>query len=285
MAARLSLPPWLRVAGLLLALGLAGPVAVRGGGSEASKVGAEKYGDDRIRAFTLAIIDRLDRDRVNVALIARSGRPRAKMPAGILYTHVGIAVFEPLRSPDGTVFHGYAVYNLYQGAGGRPDRSYLKQDLIYDFVCGIDEPDIAVCVPVEELQQRVLATLRSPAYVGLYTPEYNLFANPWVDRYDNCVTHTLKVFVASIYQTDDRARIYDNIRAYFVPTRIQLNLLQSIGVHREKAVRHDDAPPGGFQTATFESLRDFLAGSGLVRETFTLQVPATAGAATTPSGD
>ena len=231
---------WLRVTGLLLALLLALPAAVHAGGSEASKVGADKYGEERIRAFTLDLIDRLDRDRVNVALIARSGRPRAKMPAGIRYTHVGIAVFEPLRSPDGTVFHGYAVYNVYQGADGRPDRSYLKQDLVYDFICGIDEPDIAVCVPVEELQRRVLATIRSPAYPSLHTPEYNLFANPWVDRYDNCVTHTLKVFVAAIYQTDDRTRIYDNIRAYFAPTPVRLNVNDADGFGPHEVPSHGE---------------------------------------------
>lgn len=114
--------------------------------------------------------------------------------------------------------------------------------------------------------------IRSPAYRALHTADYNIVANPWVDRYDNCVTHTLKVCVAAIYQTDDRARIYDNIRIYFTPTRVQLGPLQSLGARFNAAVKHDDAEGSGLQTATWESLQAFLASNGLVKETFTVRL-------------
>ena len=237
-------------------------------GSEAAKVGVEKYGDRAIRDFALKVNDQLDARRANVAILARAGRPRSQLPGGVRYTHVAIAVFEPVRANDGAVFHSYAVYNLYQGVDGRADRSQLKQDLVYNFVAGIDEPDVAVCVPIEPLQKRILAVLRSPAYRALHTADYNIVANPWVDRYDNCVTHTLKVCVAAIYQTDDRARIYENIRTYFTPTPVRFGPVQSLGVKFERAVKNDDAGPAGYQTATWESLHAFLASNGLVQETF-----------------
>jgi hypothetical protein len=241
-------------------------------GSEASKVGVDKYGDRAIREFALKLNDQLDARKVNVAIIARAGRPRSQLPKGVRYTHVAIAVFEPVRSTDGTVFHTYAVHNVYQGADGRPDRSFMKQDLIYNFVAGIDEPDVAISVPIEVLQKRLLTVIRSPAYRALHTPDYNIVANPWIDRYDNCVTHTLKVCVAAIYQTDDRARIHDNIRAYFTPTQVRLGPLQSFGAMFEQAIKHDDAASSGFQTATYESLHAFLETNGLVKEAFTLRL-------------
>lgn len=240
-------------------------------GSEATKVGVDKYGDKPIRDFALRVNDQLDARRANVAIIARCGRPRSELPAGVRYTHVAIAVFEAVRGADGVPFHTYAVYNLYQDSA-QEDRSYLKQDLMYHFVAGIDAPDVAISIPIEPLQKRLLAVIRSPAYRDLYIPTYNLLANPWVDRYDNCVTYTLKICVAAIYDTADRARINANIRAYFTPTPIQLGPLRSLGAHFMTAIKHDDAAPTGLQTATYDSLHAFLQGNRLLRESFSLSI-------------
>lgn len=251
-------------------LAVAAPVWADGG--DPPKVGVDKYGDFRIRRLALDVIDHLDRRKANVALLARCGRPRAQLPSGITYTHVAIAVFEPVQTADGTTFHTYTVYNLYQGAEGREDRSHLKQDLVYNFVAGIDEPDIAILIPIPDLQRRLLAVVRSPAYHALHIPDYNIVANPFVGRYDNCVTHTLKLCVAAIYQTDDRTRIYENIRAYFTPTPVRLGFLQSLGARSKPFIKHDDAPASGFQTATYESLKAFLASNQLLADSLAVRV-------------
>ena len=49
-----------------------------------------------------------------VALLARVGRPRAKLPAGMNYTHVSFAVYSQIKTADGRQVPGYAMYNLYQ---------------------------------------------------------------------------------------------------------------------------------------------------------------------------
>ncbi len=243
------------------------------GASADSRVGVEKFGEAPVRELALRVNDELDARKVNVAILARAGRPRAELPKGISYTHVAFAVFEPVRGADGEVFHTYAVYNLYQGADGRDDRSYLKQDLTYDFVAGVAEKDVAVCVPVEELQRRIIETIRSPAYVALHNPDYNLLTNPWVDRFDNCVTHTLKVCMAALYETDDRARIYANIRSYFRPTPVRLGPVKSIGAHFVEGLSHEDMDrKRGLQTASYDSLNAFLAENGLVKEAFTIEM-------------
>lgn len=255
---------------MVLTIGCFVEAPVRAGSSAASKVGVEKFGEVAIRNFAVKVNDKLDSHHVNVAIIARCGRVRTDLPNGIRYTHVGIAVFEPVRTKDGSVAYTYAVYNLYQGSAGHDDRSYLAQDLTYDFVAGISETDVAVCVPTEVLQQRILKVIRSPLYQSLHTPAYNLVANPWVDRYDNCVTHTLKVCVAAIYQTDDRQRIYDDIRRYFKPTPVRLEGLQAFGSHFMSSISREDMDPSGLQTATYDSLETFLRSNELEKESFTV---------------
>ncbi len=247
------------------------PTAQAGSNSE-EMVGVDRYGAAPIQELALRLNDELDARKVNVAIVARAGRPRSQLPDGVSYTHVAFIVFEPVVGADGTPFHTYAVYNLYQGPKGQERVSRLQQDLTYDFVAGVLEPDVAVCVPAEELQRRLLHAIRSPAYQALHIPDYNLAANPWVDRYDNCVTHTLKVCVAAIYQTEDRQRIYGNIRAYFHPTRIRLNLLETLGSSFVPDLRWEDAERGRLQTATYDSLRAFLESNGLVKETFIVRL-------------
>jgi hypothetical protein len=247
-------------------------VSAAAGGSEASKSGSEKYGEAPIRSFSQRINDRLDQEKVNVAIIARAGRSRAELPNGIRYTHVALTVFEPVETPDGTVAYTYTVYNLFQGDEGWNDRSYLAQDFTYDFAAGIVESDVAICVPTDDLQKRLLAVIRSPVYQKMHNPDYNVLTNPWVDRYDNCVTHTVKLCFAAIYQTDDRARIYENMRAYFQPAPIRLGLFKSIGSGFVTGISQQDRDPSGLQTASYGSLKSFLESNGLVKNSFTVSV-------------
>lgn len=242
------------------------------GGSAESKCGSEKFGEAPIRRLSQRINERLDQEKVNLAIIARAGSSRTDLPAGIRYTHVAFIVFEPVQTEDGAVAYTYTVYNLYQGDQGRKDRSYLGQDFTYDFAAGIMESDVAICVPTDELQQRLLKTIRSPAYQSIHNPDYNVLTNPWVDRYDNCVTHAVKVCFSAIYQTDDRPRIYKNMRSYFRPTKVRLSLFKSIGSSFVTGISQKDRDPSGLQTATYGSLRTFLQSNGLVKNSFTVSV-------------
>jgi hypothetical protein len=263
---------WLAAASLLVGFVWLPPV--HAGGSADTRVGVDKFGAEAIRDFALRVNDELDRRKVNVAIVARCGRPRSELPRGIHYTHVAFIVFEPMRDATGQTFYSYATYNLYQGGAGQEDRSRLKQDVTYDFVAGMAEGDVAICVPIEPLQKRLLATLRSPAYRALHNPAYNVVANPWRDRFDNCVTHTLKVCVAAIYGTHDSDRIYGDIRAYFRPTPVHLSLIQSIGAAHLRGFSYEDQEPDGVQTATYDSLAGFLEENGLVTERFVVTLPA-----------
>jgi hypothetical protein len=89
-----------------------------------------------------------------------------------------------------------------------------------------------------------------------------------VDRFDNCVTHTLKICMAAIYQTDDRTRIYRNIRAHFQPTPLRFGPVKSLGTHFVDGLSHEDRDPSGLQTASYDSLHRFLERNGLVKDSF-----------------
>ncbi len=258
------------LAGTTLALCGLFATPAHAGSSADSKVGVEKFGDDAIRGFAMHLNQALDARKANVAILARSGRPRSQLPSGVAYTHVAIAVFEPVRAADGRVAYTYTVYNLYQGDQGKEDRSYLAQDFTYDFVAGCAEEDVAVCIPVEALQKRLLAVIRSPAYAALHNPAYNIVANPWREQFDNCVTHTLKVCMAAIYRTDDETRIRENIRTYFKPTPIHLGPIRSLGSNFMRGFSHEDEEPTGLQTATYSSLKAFLEANHLLKDSFTL---------------
>ena len=118
----------------------------------------------------------------------------------------------------------------------------------------------------------MIDVIRSPVYRELHNPDYNLVTNPWVDRFDNCVTHTLKVIMAAIYRTDDRGRIYENIRLYFKPTPIRLGLVKSLGSNFVKGLSYADKDRSGLQTASYDSIKAFLAANGLMKAEFTMAV-------------
>lgn len=78
--------------------------------------------------------------------------------------------------------------------------------------------------------------------------------------------------MAAIYQTTDRQRIRDNIRAYFKPTPIRPGPMQALGANFLSDLRHDDKDPSGLQTATYDSLERFLRDNGLVKDGFVVKV-------------
>jgi hypothetical protein len=236
------------------------------GSSASSHVGVEKFGAAAIASFAEKVEAELDEREVNVAIIARTGRMDEDLPEGVDYTHVGIAVYEAIRDADGKISYGYTVYNLYQGAGGRKDRSHLVQDFVFDMCAGIAEPKIGVIIPADDLQRKMLKVLRSPLYNQLHNESYNLLANPYNDSFDNCVSHTLEVIVAGMLDTQDADPVRAKINAHFEAQVMKLSLLQEIGVSFMKGATLDDQNPNKVYTATFGSLNRFLKSEGMLKE-------------------
>jgi hypothetical protein len=192
-----------------------------------------------------------------VAIIARVGRPREKLPRGIGYTHTGIAVYSQITTDDGRRILGYAMRNLYQ-RNGKPDVSDLVQDYPVDFFSGVELLEAGVIVPSPELQERLLKVLASPAYKKLHNPKYSVIANPFTLDYQNCTEHTLDLITAAIYATDDINVIKTNEKAYFKAQPLSINPVRlAIGSMFSAEIATSDHS-GQPVTATFETIGRFL---------------------------
>ena len=243
------------------------------GGEVPQATGGELYGSRWLSEISIEVARQLDERNVNLAIVARSGRKRSDLPAGIQFTHIGVAIFEPILRKDGKIRYGYAVYQLYQGANGDPTRSFLKQDYLYDLAAGAAEPEIGILVPVPQLQKRIARVIRSQERLEtLYSGKFNLLANPHDADYDNCTSFVLKLIFSALYETDDLTRLETNLKAYFAPQKVELSTAQRIGLKFKKGIHTRDAPQSGPQTATFGRIEDFLEKYNLLKESWIVRI-------------
>ena len=207
-----------------------------------------------------------------VAMVFRTGRPRAQLPEGIAYTHGAFWVYRTITTADGRQLSGYAVYNLYAGDGRAwpKNRSRLVQDYPFDFARGSAVDDVAVIVPSPEMQRRIVAVIDSPAYEQLHNPDYSLVANPWRSKHQNCNNFMLDVVGAAAWQTDDPARITADLKAHYQPTLVKAGpLMRLFGPIADSRLKTDDQD-GPIRTATYESLAAFMGENGLLEAAYTL---------------
>ncbi|MEO1038109.1 MAG: DUF2145 domain-containing protein [Pseudomonadota bacterium] len=204
-----------------------------------------------------------------VALVFRSGRPRDELPEGVRYTHGAFWVYQPLQAADGTVFNGYAVYNLYV-SNEDPDGSYLHQDFPFDFTRPMSIPEAGVIIPVPELQRRVLQIMASPTYEALHQDRYSLISNPHELSYQNCNEFMLDVIAAALWETDDRAQLKVNLEAHFDAAEIETNLFERLFAPMVDSRLKTDDHRGGIRTTTYLSMARFMDQNGYAVATYEL---------------
>ena len=221
--------------------------------------GERHFKPEEIVKFSKKVEKTLAAKEARVAILARVGRPREKLPKGMSYTHTALAVYSRITTTDGRQIPGYAIYNLYQ-KNNEPSVSELVQDYPVDFFAEVEELEAAVIIPSPELQMRLLEVISSPTFKKLHNPKYSVIANPYTTDYQNCTEHVLDVTMAAIYQTDDLQRIKANEKAYFKAQRVNVNPVKlAFGSMVSADVTTSDHPPGGVETATFETIGQFRA--------------------------
>lgn len=235
-----------------------------------SQAGGEiHFKPEEIIKFAKKVEKTLAQKGARVAIIARVGRPRNKLPEGISFTHTAITIYSQITTADGRKIPGYAIYNLYQRAG-EPDVSDLIQDFPVDFFAGVEVLEAGIIIPSPELQKRVLNVLASPTYKELHNPHYSVIANPFTLEFQNCTEHTLDVITAAIYETSDIKVIKANEKAYFEPQPVNVNpvklLLGSMFVADVATSDH----PGPPVTSTFTAIGKFLTKYNAVSEILTI---------------
>ena len=262
---------FLAAASLALLLLSAAPQAAAFDSSESTVSG--RFTPEEAASFSKDIETALAAKGARVAIVFRTGRPRAKLPEGFNYTHGAFWVYQPSLSPDGREVMGYSVYNLYSGDGETlpKSRSRLVQDFPFDFVAGSQEDDVAVIIPAVEVQKRLYSVIASPTYEALHVPEYTLIANPADARYQNCTEFLLDVLAAAVLETDNYAQIKVNLGAYFEPAVVRdaSGLKRFFAPMADPRLRSDDHK-GKVRTATFESIAAFMQAHGYLREVFVL---------------
>ena len=227
-------------------------------GSSRNGGGAMHFKPEDVAKFAKQVEKNLATKGARVAIIARVGRPRDKLPKGMSYTHTAFAVYSQITTADGRQIPGYAIYNLYQ-KNKEPNVSELVQDYPVDFFAEVEELEAGVIIPSPELQARLLEVIASPAYKKLHNPRYSVIANPYTLDYQNCTEHALDVIFAAIYRTDDERIIKADEKAYFKAQRVNVNPVKlAFGSMVSADVTTSDHPPGEVETATFETIGKFL---------------------------
>jgi hypothetical protein len=235
-----------------------------------SQAGGEIYfGPEEIVKFSKKVEKTLAQKGARVAIIARVGRPRNKLPEGINFTHTAIAVYSQITTSDGRKIPGYAIQNLYQRAD-QPDVSDLIQDFPVDFFSGVEVLEAGIIIPSPELQKRLLTVLASPLYKELHNPKYSVIANPFNTELQNCTEHILDLIVAAIYETDDIKLIKANEKKYFEPQVVNVNFVKLFFGSMFTADVATSDHSGTPVTVTFTTIGKFLTKYNAASEILTI---------------
>lgn len=212
--------------------------------------------------------------RVLVAIIGRVGLKPELLPPGVRFSHAGFAVYSMIKTSDGRLLPGYAVYNLY-GSLERTARSHLAQDYPVDYLAISQKLEVGVVVPNKSLQALLIRTINSESYRTLHNPNYSVNSNPFNLKYQNCTEFVLDVIFSAIYDTEDPRKIKSFIAAYFKPQPVRVNELDlTFAAMTIPEVRLDDHD-GQLVTTTFTSIARFLMENGLAQDAFIYSVEPT----------
>ncbi len=262
----------LAAAPLAAVLAMSAAPLVRAQDSISTPAAVAHFTPKEAAAFSKQIEDDLAGRGARVALVFRTGRPRAKLPEGIAYTHGAFWVYRDIHTADGGTAPGYAVYNLYAGDGKAwpATESRLVQDFPFDFTRGSAVDDVAVIVPSPEMQRRMLQVIDGPDYARLHNPSYSLVANPLRDTHQNCNSFMLDVVAAAAWDTRDPAQIRADERAHYTPTVVKAGpLMRLFGPMVDGRLKTDDQS-GPIRTATYESMAAFMRANGLLQAAYAL---------------
>ncbi|ESQ79944.1 DUF2145 domain-containing protein [Asticcacaulis sp. YBE204] len=260
-------------AGLAAALLVTTPVFAGDESGDSAATAAGHLTPTQIASFAKQIETDLAAKGARVAIVFRTSRPHDKLPPGIAYTHGAFWVYRDIKTSDGRVLKGYAVYNLYHGDGKTlpVSQSYLKQDFPLNFTSTTAESDVGIIIPTPEMQRRLYGLIGTPAYDALHVRDYSLVSNPWDPRYQNCVEFLLDVVASAAWETTSYPQIKANLKAHFTPTRVKAGFLQrTFGPMADPRLQTDDQP-GPIATATFESLADFMLTRKLASQSYVLK--------------
>jgi hypothetical protein len=115
------------------------------------------------------------------------------------------------------------------------------------------------------VQKRFLEVIQSGRYAQLHNPKYSTISNPYNRQFQNCTEFVLDVLNAAIYQTDSKAQLKANTRAYFKAQPIKMSGLKlSLGAMFMDQLTLEDHN-AKLKTATFTTITHYLRDNDLLQ--------------------
>ena len=181
---------------------------------------------------------------------------------GLYWSHRGLAY------RDGAVWR--VAHKLNQCASAQA--SVYRQGLGEFFLDDLFEYQAGIVVLAPAVQAKLLPALRDNAQLArLHTPDYNMLAYPWSQRYQQSnqwAIETLAMTQDAAATTRERAQAWLKLRGY-EPTTLKLGPLTRLGARAMSAnIAFDDHPnekrfSDRIETVTVDSVFTWLNRSGL----------------------
>ncbi|MGY5450924.1 DUF2145 domain-containing protein [Agarivorans sp. MS3-6] len=228
-----------------------------------------KHQPEAIAKFSKDVEKYAAKQRANVFIIGRVGRPQKDLPEGVQFTHTALAVYSNITLDSGESTKGYAIYNLYQNQGDL-GHSSLVTDYPVDFFWGADSLKAGIIVPKPEVQAGLLALIQNGGNHVVHNSNYSVLANPFNGQYQNCTEHTLDMLNAAIFNTTDREELKWLAKSDFTPQPVKVSRFKLFmgGLFLDDVTTKDHQ--GKPQTATFTSIARYLNDKDLLQHSVVL---------------
>jgi len=180
------------------------------------------------------VSDTLDASGATVVAIARAGQDLSKY--GLRYSHLGWAYKTPT---------GWRVVHKLNQCGTSTAQLY-RQGLGQFFLDDLFAYEAAVLVPNKQIQENLFSLLQDDSKLKqLHTPNYNMLAYPWAQKYQQSNQWALEVLASAMEPSAvDRARAQNwlKLKAY-EPAVFKIGAATRLGARMTRAnIAFDDHP-------------------------------------------
>ena len=209
---------------------------------------------------------------MTAALVGRMGSDLSRY--GLRYSHLGILY----RKSDDVWMFRHMLNHCGEATSG------LYQEGIMNFF--LDDPiryEAAIVVPDQSLQKKLRHAVMTDETKSLFTPDYNMLANPWNDLYQNSNQWVLEVLanaMAGHNPARSRRDAQDFLRdSNYQPSRLRFSLAQRLGAKYFRSnIRFDDHNNadriiGVLPVVSVKSVFRYLERHDLVLHKLTISLP------------
>lgn len=203
----------------------------------------------KILDFSSKVIDRLNKENINVAFISRKG---SEEEYGVDYTHSGF-IFKINGEWE-------IVHLLNQCKSTVP---YLYKTGVAQFFSDVVKNDTLILIPSKNLSEKIMKSYKRGDFPKFLGDKYNLVSNPWRNEYQNCNHFLLQAFsnayVDGKFNTrQETTNWYDSKN--FKPHELEINGLKKsmMSLVSDTIILEPGQRSKNVQVVTVRSLYEFI---------------------------